>query len=124
MEKEQEKEIFYVGIKDPRELRRALLESTKDVVVFLKTYDNLKSIRLKKFEETQKLKLVVEELSRLMAKLQRELPKTRLRIVSEEKARKAKSTAKQKPKPKVSASDVEKLELELKDIEEKLKSLG
>ena len=121
---EEEKEIFYVGVKDPRELRRSLLESTKDIVVFMKTYDNLKSFRLKKFDEMQKLKVLIEELSRLIAKLQRELPKTRLRVVPEEKGRKAKAAAKQKPKPKVSASDVEKLELELNDIEQKLKSLG
>jgi len=121
---EEEKEIFYVGIKDPRELRRALLESTKDVVVFLKTYDNLKSLRLRKFEETAKLRLILEELSRLVAKLQRELPKTRLRLKPEELPKGKAKSAKQKKAVRVPASEVKKLEMELQDIEEKLKSLG
>lgn len=121
---EEEKEIFYVGIKDPRELRRALLESTKDVVVFLKTYDNLKSLRLRKFDETAKLRLILEELSRLVAKLQRELPKTRLRLKPEELPKGKAKSAKQKKAVKVPASEVKKLEMELQDIEEKLKSLG
>ncbi|MBW3011953.1 hypothetical protein KY311_02110 [Candidatus Woesearchaeota archaeon] len=123
---DEEKEIFYVGIKDPSMLRRSLLESSKDIVVFLKTFENLKKLRIQKFEHMQRLNVLVEEISRMINKFQRDLPKTRLRVKAEEVPKpKAKKKAEPKPKKvKMSASEVEKLELELKDIEEKLSKLA
>ncbi len=44
----EEKEVFYVGVTDPAELRKDILESIKDIITVLKTYENFKSVREEK----------------------------------------------------------------------------
>lgn len=118
----EDKEIFYVGIKDPTEIRRNLLESTKDVVTFLKSYENFKKVRAEKVEEISKLKATIEDITRLINKLNRELPRTRLR--AEPQPEKKAKTVRRAPVPKKPRlSDVEKLGKELEEIENKLKTL-
>jgi hypothetical protein len=122
--KEQGKELFYVGVRDPTEVRRNLLESSRELVVFLKTYENFKRIRIQKVEEINKLKLLINQISRTINKLRRDLPKTKLREKSEETIKKGGERRIVKMPVKVKAmSDVERLESELTDIEEKLKLL-
>jgi len=122
--KEQGKEIFYVGLKDPTEVRRNLLESSKEIVVFLKTYENFKRIRILKVQEINKLKLLIQEASRLINKLRRDLPKTRLREKSEATVKKGGTRRVSiPPRTKTGMGEVEKLESELAAIEEKLKLL-
>jgi len=119
----QAKEIFYVGLRDPTEVRRNLLESSKDIVVFLKTYENFKQVRIQKIEEINKLKGQIQQIAKLINKLRRELPKTRLREKSEEAVRQGGVRKISIPPRKQASSDVEKLQSELSAIEEKLKLL-
>jgi len=122
---EEKKEIFYVGLKDPTEVRRNLLEASREIVIFLRTYENFKRVRIQKIEEIDKLKLLIQEVTRVLNKLRRELPKTRLREKSEETIRKGGVRKLPRiPKRKISAAgEIGKLEAELSDIEEKLKML-
>lgn len=142
--KEPKKDVFYVGVQDPVEIRRNVLECSKDMVQFMQRYENLKNIRNDKEEAIHHLKEDVRELKSLVNKLRKVLPKSKLRIKSHEekkeekpkpkkkkgKKKKAKKETKKEapkeettppPKPK---TEIERLESELADIEEKLGKLS
>ncbi|MBW3013377.1 hypothetical protein KY325_04240 [Candidatus Woesearchaeota archaeon] len=121
----EEKEVFYVGVTDPAELRRDVLESIKDIITILKTYENFKSVREEKAKQTLKLKDLVAQITLLINKLKRELPKTRIRAKPEKeiKAIERKEEVKMVQVPRKKMSEIEKLEAELTDIEKKLSLL-
>ncbi|MBW3014979.1 hypothetical protein KY330_01000 [Candidatus Woesearchaeota archaeon] len=138
--KETKKEIFYVGVKDPIEIRRTLLESSKEMVHAMQRYERFKEVRKEKIDEVQNLKEIISEIKKLANKLKQLLPETELRIkANKEKVNmlKKKSANKQKteikkaqviekplvmPKPRAT-SELEKLEAELANIENKLGKL-
>jgi uncharacterized protein YfkK (UPF0435 family) len=122
-EKPEKKEIFYVGLKDPTEVRRNLLEASRDIVVFLKTYENFKRVRVQKIQEIEKLKLSIQEVTRILNKLRRELPKTRLREKPEEVIKKGGKRKIMVPRKATAENEIERLESELSAIESKLKLL-
>ncbi len=69
---------FFVGIKDTKDLKRAILESTRDTVVFLQKYENFQKIKKEKNETIQELKKMVKEISSLITELKRKLPESEL----------------------------------------------
>ncbi|MBW2986943.1 hypothetical protein KY336_00180 [Candidatus Woesearchaeota archaeon] len=118
----KEKEVFYVGVSDPAELRKDVLESIKDIIVIMKTYENFKAIRVAKAKQVAHLKEIIAQIMLLNNKLKRELPKTRIRAKPEKeiKAFEMKKIEKKVPVHKKKMSEIEKLETELADIEKKL----
>ncbi|MCK4670385.1 MAG: hypothetical protein KAT43_04210 [Nanoarchaeota archaeon] len=114
----KEGEVFFVGIKDPIEIKRDLLESTKDSITIIKTYENIKSLRIEKVKQMLVLQKLIKELNALTNKLKRALPETRVR----EKP-KISSRALKKEEPSRKLTEFEKLEVELSSIEEKLSHL-
>src|SRR3989344_1006476 len=120
MAKEGE-EVFFVGLQSPEDLRRDLLESTKDVITVLRTYENFKKNRVDKAQHVLRLKETIKELDVLFAKLKRVLPKTRLREKAKSVSTKSKDEMElEKKNSKKPASEIEMLEIELADIEHKL----
>ena len=139
----KEGDIFFVGIKDPIEIRRSILESLKGTVEDLQRFERFKAVREEKVNAVRVLKIQVRELHRMVNKLRTEVPRSDLRIkmgaehvaIEAEKAKmtkkeKKKSAAKKvevkeekqpevKLKPK-ELSELEKLEAELSSIESKL----
>jgi hypothetical protein len=126
-------------LKDPSQLRRSILETSKEALHTLQQYERFKEVRIEKTKEILRLKKIFKELENLTTKLKMKLPKTSLRVkhAKEEEAkividedieeeiqeqRSRKKTTKKAPKKKGSKrlSDVEKLEAELNDIEDKL----
>jgi hypothetical protein len=82
MSKKEEESVFFVGIKDPIEIRRSILESSKEVVQYMQRAERFKEIRKEKTGEILKLKGLVEDTQKLVRKLKTELPKTKLRAAS------------------------------------------
>ena len=117
--KKDEQEVFYVGIREPREVRKDLLESLKEVLEVMRSYESIKSIRTKKVELFVKLKEIMRQIDLSMNKLKRELPETRLRAKTTQPV--SKSAPVERPKY---GSEVERLERELDDIESKLSKLS
>ena len=129
-----ELDTFYVGIKDPSDLRRALLESTKLLIRSLQKYEHFKSVREKKLETLNELKAAIRDINTLVAKLKTSLPKTKKGMIGEElkdlkkvakpvkshKKAKLKSVPEEKEKEK---TELEMLEEELRNIERKLSQL-
>ena len=149
MPKEKNDGVFYVGVKDPIEIRRSILESSKEMLQYLQRAEKFKEVRKEKTEQIVKLKETMNDVHVLVRKLKAHLPKTGLRsktpkeikfevhkIEAKEKAKEHKEEEKQKPKkhhhhkkkveaeaaPK-EASELEKLEAELGEIENRLTKL-
>ena len=131
----KKEEPFFVGIKDPIGARRAVLESSKDVVQSLQRFEKFTVARKKKREHVEKLKGVVKEAVSLINKLKKNLPTTGLRMAPVQKPKPKpehhKKVVKKAPKPQPKLAlkpkemgELEKLESELGDIESKLGNLS
>jgi len=134
----KENDIFFVGIKDPVEIRRSILESLKGTVEDLQRFERFRAIREEKAGAVIVLKSQVRELVRMTNKLRAEIPKSDLRVKlgaehAAIEAEKQKAVKKEKKAKKVEAkpveevrakpkelSELEKLEAELSSIEAKL----
>lgn len=173
MKKTSEKEeVFFVGVQDPLEVRRNILEVSKEMVQFLQQHEKLKTMRNEKEESIKRLKEDVRQLKLYISKLRQVLPKTKLRVQlhkeheifkcercdkefksaqnltkhrkthGSKKVKKIKAVAKKAPMKKAASketqvklappvmakpkpmTDIEKLESELADIENKLGRLS
>ncbi|MBW2998621.1 hypothetical protein KY321_03710 [Candidatus Woesearchaeota archaeon] len=107
----------YVGIRNPVEIRRSILETSKDVISNLKTFEELREIRIEKFSLIEEYNSELEDLKKLIAKLKRIFPKNKISVDNKPKEVK-KKVVKQKviPEPK----DLSDFEDELDSLEEKL----
>jgi hypothetical protein len=143
MPKEEKEEVFYVGVKDPIEIRRSILESSKEMVQYLQRAERFKQVRAEKEEQIASLKETMKQISTLVRKLKSSLPKTKLRaelhkheeIVKKEEVekviaeaqKKAEAMPKKESAPKKQekpTSELEKLEAELSEIESRLTKMS
>jgi len=149
--RKKQEDVFFVGLKEPSQLRRTVLETSKEAVHTLQQYERFKEVRIEKTKEILRLKGIFKELDNLITKLKVKLPKTSLRVkaakeeeeakiiidegnnIEEEikehrakggrkKLRNVKNALVKKPAKRL--SEVEKLEAELNDIEEKLGNIS
>ena len=115
---------FFVNIESPSELRRPILESSREVIHLMQDFESLKSIRTEKSETMEKLDNVMKEISVLVTKLKAELPKVpaskKKTTLKKTSVRKKTVVKKVESKPK---SDLDKLEAELNDVEKQLAEL-
>lgn len=111
---------FYVQISDSATVRKALLGNSKQVIGLLKRFEHLKLIRKKKTEELLKLRKSNKEITVLINKMKRLLPKSEMRIKIQ-REKKTPVMTKEAPVPK---SELAKLEAELRGIESKINGLG
>jgi hypothetical protein len=123
-EKKKDEDNFFVGIDSPTELRRYLLEASKTMVGVLKKYEAFKEKRGQKLVQIEKLKRIMADLARLNVRLKNTMPKTNLRVPHQilglpDKPR-ARLPVSEEKEP---ATEMERLELELTDIESKLSKL-
>ncbi len=125
----KEEDVVYVGIEDPVSVRRDILEASKSLVRVLKGQHGLKEARTTKHRLIEDLRNKVTEIGQLVAEARQMLPKMEMKLPEEKEAKApklkvaaAKTKAASAPKPRVEAH-IDKFEREIKDIEEKLKSL-
>jgi len=117
---------FFVGIDNPIELRRQVLESSKKLVEVLKKYESFKERRAQKLMLVEKLKKNLADLNRLNAKLKVVMPKTNLRVphqllgIAADRPRPNLPRVEEKEEPQ---GEMERLEMELQNIESKLGKL-
>jgi len=114
-----EDRTFYVGINNPGDLRKELLESSKSAIGILRNYDSINDIRREKIEKIVELKKVFSELKRLSTVLKSKLPSDKIKSIKKEKSVKTKVIQK---KPKKTAK-IQQLEDELGEIEERLNKM-
>lgn len=111
-------EDIYAAIQDPDELRRELLETSKEAILSLQRFERFKLNKLKRMDSYEMLKSNIREINDLIARLKKELPTTKMRIKQIES-----------PKQKVplripkKATEIEDLEKQLSEVEAKLSAL-
>jgi len=117
----------YVGIRNKSEIRRELLESSKDIVGVLKNYDKLNAVREEKIEKIMELKNILAELKQINGLLKDQFPSEKISekkpVLKKSYARKA-ERLKPRPAAKKPSSEIKKLEEELGEIEERLSKMG
>jgi len=78
-EKLTDDELFYVGIVDPRHMRRSILEAEKELILNLKRFDGYKKLRDEKMANMFDLSKIFNEINLLNTKLRKSLPRTGIR---------------------------------------------
>jgi len=129
-----EKKSFYVGINNKSDLRKGLLECSKEIVGILKDYERLNSIREEKVEKIVELNNIVTEIKQLNNALKSKLPSENIRAKATsakktfvKKITREKNVRKQVPAkiiPKKPTAEIKKLEEELSEIEERLNKIN
>ena len=120
MPKKKEENNFFVGIEDPVEVRRNVLEASKKLVESLQRFEQFKEDRKRKEEYVENLKRIMADIGKLNTKLKNILPKTNIRIPQ---GLLKEMEAKPVIVEKAEKTDLGELDKELKDIEEKLNHL-
>ena len=138
VEKES-KDIFFVEIREPEQVKKNVLESLKDIVENLQRFEKFKEIRKAKLEAINRLGKILRDINRTLPSLKSSLPEAKIRAVKTNKqmpqqktvARKKGSAEKIKEykeqtdatEMKKPTTELQKLESELSEIESKLNSL-
>ncbi len=124
-ERKREDENYFVGIDSPVELRREVLEASKKMVELLKRFEAFRERRDQKAMYIERLKKIVSDLNKMNLKLKTVMPRTNIKLppalqAMAEKQAKKKASDDEVKQP---ASELERLEMELGDIENKLAKL-
>ena len=121
-----EDELFFVGIRDPIELRKELLTSSKNLIDSLRRYEAFKDLKEEKLQHIIELKRVFDELLVLNRKLRNHLPRIPVKVptLGEMQRETHKPATKASAKVvKMARNKIDVLEDELAKIEERLGSL-
>lgn len=114
----EQKSPVYIGIPEHVQVRRDLLNSSKDLIGSLKAYEAIKEIRARRAELTFELHKIMDEISVLTKKTRMALPKTPSRISLEgkeeviETEKPSKKAARKAGEDKLSALDSELSKIE------------
>ncbi|HLF54773.1 MAG TPA: hypothetical protein VI612_03570 [Candidatus Nanoarchaeia archaeon] len=117
-----ENELFFVGIRDPIELRKELLLSSKNLIDSLRRYEAYKTIKDQKLRQIIQLKRVFDELLVLNKKFRGKLPRVPVKTPSVEREEPKPRSAPSRLKPSAKTK-MEMLEEELAKVESRLGSL-
>ena len=120
---------YYVRVQDEQEVRRRLLESSKDVLTALKGYYLVLDIRDQKRELSEELRHIMTELHRHCEKLETFLPEETLQGLQEYLPKgefhptMPKKTARRKLPKEPTPGEVDRLQRALINIEDRLSKL-
>lgn len=119
-----EEELFFVGIRDPIELRKELLTSSKNLIDSLRRYEAFKDLKEEKLRHILELKRVFDELLVLNRKLRNHLPRIPMKVPALREMREGTKPTRIVGKPaKIGKNKIDVLEEELAKIEERLGGL-
>lgn len=131
---EKDRGPFYVGLKEPVDIRRDLLTSSKTVIDALRRHEEFKLLRHEKMEYVRQFRAVLDETLLLSKKLHGLLPKPPgpppnvpgVRLRKKEAPAPAAPASRPMPAPRKPAPSnrLEQLEDELARVESELQSLG
>jgi hypothetical protein len=124
-----EDEIYFVQLQNSKDFRKSLLESIKQIIQILQSYENIKRIRFEKAQQMQKLVVILTEINSISSQLKINIPPVnRANKIVEDKAKKPvqpTAAVRKKPIPVSDGSEEAKqLEAAIGQIEAKLKNLG
>ena len=140
-----EEPAYVVQIQDPRMVRKQLLESLRDLIIFMQGYEQFRQIQEQKVARFTELKNDVKELNHLLdTKLRRHFPRGKVKPLAspapaaprpivpepeeygepeEEKPAMPIREPRSREAPAAKAGDLDELEEQLRDIEEQLRAV-
>ena len=115
--------VFFVGVREPVEVRKEILGCAKDVIGNLRAFERFKDVRKSKVDQSAKLKKNIDEIILLTNRLKNKLPKSQLRALAKiQEPELGIAIAEERPRRK-SSSALDKLDQELAVLEGKLGQL-
>ncbi len=121
-----DQDVVYIGIDEPAAVRRGLLEASKSLVRILKGQHNLLETKEVKQKGIEELRTTITEINEMLAAVKLLMPHTeKLSFSTGIRHTEARKKLGKSGPADASAmeSKADKFEMQLKDIEEKLKSL-
>ena len=120
--------MFFVEVNQSDEVKRNILESIKEIVENLQRFEKFKETRKEKIEKIEKLGKIMKEINKIVPQLRGALPETKIRTKKVSKGEQKKTVAVEEETPREIAkrkpvTELQKLESELSEIENKLRSL-
>lgn len=113
---------YTVHLGDPKMLRKDILESLREIIIFMQGYERFRKIQEEKVAHFGALKHKALEISRIVdTKLKRYFPKGKLKSI--QKRAEEPPEEERVPTGNPSVSDLDKLEGQLKEIEGKLQGV-
>jgi len=118
---------YMVRVPDPTTVRRDILESLREIILFMQAYEHFSNIQEEKKAIMDEVKGQVKEISRIInTDLKAKLPRGKLKALHDKyKVRETKPVTKATPRPKreVESNSLDNLENQLRDIERQLKEI-
>ena len=71
-------QVFFVGIQNTKDLKRAVIESTRDTIVFLQKFEKFLRVRKEKNDAVEDLKKRVKEVTSMTNQLKKILPESEI----------------------------------------------
>ena len=117
---------YMVRVPDPTTVRRDILESLREIILFMQAYEHFSNIQEEKKAIMDDVKGQVKEISRIInTDLKAKLPRGKLKALHD-KYRVRETPAKKavpRPKREVESNSLDNLENQLRDIERQLKEI-
>lgn len=112
---------YYVGIKDSKEIRRSMLESSKLIVLSMQSHQKIAKIRKDKQNLKEKLREDAKELKMLFSRLEKLMPEHAFEDTAAVKAEKPQPQKMIKKDP--AQNEIDRLHAHLSIIESRLKAM-
>ena len=113
-------EQYFVHVRDPVDIRKHILSSSKQIIQILQRYERIKDLRVKKLEKISQLRATNKEINLIIAKLKKALPAAEMRVkIGGREDKKIK-----KGRAEFRGDELAKLESDLRMIEEKMGGLS
>jgi len=125
--------VLFIKIDNPHEVRKSLLESSRDTIMMLKMHEKFREIRIRKAQEIMRLRETMKDISKLVVRLKSSIPDIKINLPAPPRQEKPKEikqaqpAAPARPKPveqKSPVASLSDLDSQLKQIEEKLGRLS
>jgi hypothetical protein len=111
-------EDYFIGVYEPLDVRRNILESSKQIIKSLECHEKIEKIRNEKIKRLKEMDSIMSELGMLSSKLKQRMPKANFRKANLEK--KEEGEEDHGHTGTKFSKDLKKLEEQLKDIEKEL----
>ena len=111
---------LFVGILDPKDVRRNLLESSKSVILCMQHYRKIRDLQIEKEESKKKLKSDIKEIKILLTNLDKLFPKDVYKSPIPKKIKKVETVE----EPDEVQDEVDEIHQQLAMIEQKLSGIN
>lgn len=139
-QKVQSEPSYMVQVPEPKSIRKDVLETLRESIIFMQGYENFRAIQDEKVQLFTALKIQIKDLENAVSEVKKYFPQGKLRAVSREQQHKDNLAEERedvevvpiKPTPRVSVApmpppeprnELAELEAQLKDIESQLQGI-